>query len=231
MARSLGVQSTLAKPFDLKTVRTTVDAAFAARSNAPLPDPVATPAVPVIGGAQERLSALVAFSRRLFGHTDPAAIVESTCHAARDILLAQCAQLVIVGRRRAASRMHGQRSGERAGRSAARHAHVSRSVAVVGAGRLRAVSDVAGRCGAERRGRSRAISFPCSACRSLRSVITTVTCASSIASACRASPTRIWRSRVRSRHRSRSRTRTRVATRRCAARSHDAPKSKTKCAS
>ena len=29
MARSLGVQSTLAKPFDLKTVRTTVDAAFA----------------------------------------------------------------------------------------------------------------------------------------------------------------------------------------------------------
>ena len=34
MARSLGVQSTLAKPYDLKTVRTTVDAALAARSNA-----------------------------------------------------------------------------------------------------------------------------------------------------------------------------------------------------
>ncbi len=97
MARSLGVQSTLAKPFDLKTVRTTVDAAFAARNNTntALPEPIATPAVQVMGGAQERLSALVAFSRRLFGHTEPEAIVESTCHAARDILLAQCAQLVI----------------------------------------------------------------------------------------------------------------------------------------
>src|SRR5688572_17772672 len=95
MARSLGVQSTLAKPFDLKAVRTTVDAAFAARTSPPLPGLVATPAVPVVGGAQERLSALVAFSRRLFGHTDPETIVESTCHAARDILLAQCGQLVI----------------------------------------------------------------------------------------------------------------------------------------
>jgi signal transduction histidine kinase/CheY-like chemotaxis protein len=95
MARSLGVQSTLAKPFDFKTVRTTVDAALAARSSTSLSEPVATPAAPVVGGAQERLSALVAFSRRLFGLTEPEAIVESTCHAARDILLAQCAQLVI----------------------------------------------------------------------------------------------------------------------------------------
>src|SRR6185503_5078895 len=77
------------------TVRTTVDAAFAARSSTAPPDLDAMPATPVIGGAQERLSALVAFSRRLFGLTEPEAIVESTCHAARDILLAQCAQLVI----------------------------------------------------------------------------------------------------------------------------------------
>jgi signal transduction histidine kinase/DNA-binding response OmpR family regulator len=93
MARSLGVQSTLAKPFDLKTVRTIVDATLAARSS--LADTVSTPAVQVIGNAQERLSALVAFSRRLFGHTEAEAMVESTCHAARDILLAQCAQLVL----------------------------------------------------------------------------------------------------------------------------------------
>ncbi|HEX4973090.1 MAG TPA: response regulator [Steroidobacteraceae bacterium] len=93
MARSLGVQSTLAKPFDHKTVRTVVDATLAARSS--LADTVSTPAVQVIGNAQERLSALVAFSRRLFGHTEAEAIVESTCHAARDILLAQCAQLVL----------------------------------------------------------------------------------------------------------------------------------------
>ena len=93
MARSLGVQSTLAKPFDHKTVRTIVDATLAARSS--LADTVSTPAVQVIGGAQERLSSLVAFSRRLFGHTEAEAIVDSTCHAARDILLAQCAQLVL----------------------------------------------------------------------------------------------------------------------------------------
>jgi K+-sensing histidine kinase KdpD len=93
MARSLGVQSTLAKPFDHQTVRTIVDATLAARSS--LADTVSTPAVQVIGGAEERLSALVAFSRRLFGHTEAEAIVESTCHAARDILLAQCAQLVL----------------------------------------------------------------------------------------------------------------------------------------
>lgn len=93
MARSLGVQSTLAKPFDHKTVRTIVDAALAARSS--LADTVSTPTVQVIGGAQERLSALVAFSRRLFGHTEAEAMVDSTCHAARDILLAQCAQLVL----------------------------------------------------------------------------------------------------------------------------------------
>jgi K+-sensing histidine kinase KdpD len=93
MARSLGVQSTLAKPFDHKTVRSIVDATLAARSS--LADTVSTPAVQVIGGAQERLSSLVAFSRRLFGHTEAEAIVESTCHAARDILLAQCAQLVL----------------------------------------------------------------------------------------------------------------------------------------
>src|SRR5262245_44066614 len=93
MARSLGVQSTLAKPFDHETVRTVVDAALAARLS--LADTVSTPTVQVIGGAEERLSALVAFSRRLFGHTEAEAIVESTCHAARDILLAQCAQLVL----------------------------------------------------------------------------------------------------------------------------------------
>src|SRR4026207_2271491 len=91
MARSLGVQSTLAKPFDFKTVRTTVDAAPAPRRHAPTPAPGAA----ACAAAPDRLSALVAFSRRLFGLTEPEAIVESTCHASRDILLAQCAQLVI----------------------------------------------------------------------------------------------------------------------------------------
>jgi signal transduction histidine kinase/FixJ family two-component response regulator len=93
MARSLGVRSTLSKPYDLEIVRETVNAALATKPTGgtqPLP-------LSVDGGAQERLSALVTFSRRVFGQTDPAVILESTCDAARDILLAQVAQLVIVG--------------------------------------------------------------------------------------------------------------------------------------
>lgn len=92
MARSLGVRSTLSKPYDLDIVRETVNAALATKPATAAPPP---PAISVNGGAQERLSALVTFSRRLFGQTDPAAILESTCDAARDILLAQVAQLVI----------------------------------------------------------------------------------------------------------------------------------------
>lgn len=92
MARSLGVRSTLSKPFDLKTVRATVNAALATKPTLPTQ---AAPATAVMGGSQERLSALVTFSRRLFGQTDPASILETTCDAARDILLAQVAQLTL----------------------------------------------------------------------------------------------------------------------------------------
>ncbi|WP_129775069.1 ATP-binding protein [Peristeroidobacter soli] len=94
MARSLGVRSTLSKPYDLEIVRETVNAALATKPAGGTQQP---PALSVNGGAQERLSALVTFSRRVFGQTDPAVILESTCDAARDILLAQVAQLVIVG--------------------------------------------------------------------------------------------------------------------------------------
>lgn len=93
MARALGVRSTLSKPYDFTTVRATVNAALATKSATASQPP---PAAAVNAGAQERLSALVTFSRRLFGQTDPAGILESTCDAARDILLAQVAQLVIV---------------------------------------------------------------------------------------------------------------------------------------
>ena len=93
MARSLGVRCTLSKPYDLTTVRSTVDAALATK---PVAATQQAPAATVNGGAQERLSALVTFSRRLFGQTDPDSILESTGDAARDILLGQVAQLVIV---------------------------------------------------------------------------------------------------------------------------------------
>src|SRR5262245_57738696 len=83
MARSLGVRSTLSKPFDLETVIAIVAAALASRGAAPEPAEPTPAAV-----AEERLSALVAFSRRLFGQIDPEEIVESASHAARDILLA-----------------------------------------------------------------------------------------------------------------------------------------------
>lgn len=94
MARSLGVRSTLSKPYDLEIVRETVNAALATK---PASGAQAPPALSENEGARERLSALVTFSRRVFGQTDPAVILESTCDAARDILLAQMAQLVIVG--------------------------------------------------------------------------------------------------------------------------------------
>ncbi|WP_293865120.1 response regulator [Steroidobacter sp.] len=92
MARSLGVRSTLSKPYDLETVRETVNAALATK---PASAPQASAETYFYGPAQERLSALITFSRRLFGQTDSAVILESTCDAARDILLAQVAQLVI----------------------------------------------------------------------------------------------------------------------------------------
>ena len=65
--------------------------AFAANAAAQqeAPQETKTPTV------EERLSALVAFSRRLFGQRDQDTIVNSTCHAVRDILLAQCARLVV----------------------------------------------------------------------------------------------------------------------------------------
>lgn len=92
MARSLGVRSTLSKPFDLEVVRETVTAALATKPATVTPSPAETY---FYGPAQERLSALITFSRRLFGQTDPAVILESTCDAVRDILLAQVAQLVV----------------------------------------------------------------------------------------------------------------------------------------
>jgi signal transduction histidine kinase/DNA-binding NarL/FixJ family response regulator len=112
MARSLGVQSTLSKPFDLRAVHSTVEAALATRSAVAV-EPAGHEAPNAGASAQERLSSLVAFSRRLFGQTAAAEIVESACHAARDILLAQCAQVVIAdGEPRHACTASGLANGE-----------------------------------------------------------------------------------------------------------------------
>jgi signal transduction histidine kinase/CheY-like chemotaxis protein len=99
MARSLGVANTLAKPYDMEHVRDVVAAAMASkvgslpeRGSAMSPDAVAC-----VRGAQERLNAMVAFSRHLFSEDDPAGIARCASHAAREILLAQCAQVYVGG--------------------------------------------------------------------------------------------------------------------------------------
>jgi signal transduction histidine kinase/DNA-binding NarL/FixJ family response regulator len=101
MARSLGVANTLAKPYQMENVRDVVAAAMASKvgllperfSEAMSPDAVAR-----VRGAQERLNAMVAFSRHLFSEDGPAGIARCASHAAREILLAQCAQVYVGGK-------------------------------------------------------------------------------------------------------------------------------------
>jgi signal transduction histidine kinase/CheY-like chemotaxis protein len=92
MARSLGVFTTLAKPYDITAVRSTVHQALTASH----PSQVAvTAAQGHLQATQDRLNALVAFSRQLFTTMSPEAIPLSACRAAREILMAQCAELVV----------------------------------------------------------------------------------------------------------------------------------------
>ena len=162
-------------------------------------------------GAPERAGGV---SRRLFGQPVPAQIVESTCHTARDILLAQCAQLVMVepdGRRTCTASGLAKRSA----RPLARCAHVSRSSAFARGWWMCALSDVAAR------NRARpALTQPGDFVSMLgvplrRWRIRMGICACSIASGCLVSRKRTWRWRARSPRRSRSRTRTRSVTRSC----------------
>jgi len=98
MARALGVLNTLAKPYEHGTVRDVVAAALGSREAA-IParesDAISDDAAEALRGAQERLNAMVAFSRELFAQNDAAGIARCGSHAAREILLAQCAQVVL----------------------------------------------------------------------------------------------------------------------------------------
>jgi signal transduction histidine kinase/CheY-like chemotaxis protein len=97
MARELGVVSTLAKPYDHDLVRSIVADALAAR----LPtascetDVTDADAARCLHEAQERLNAMVAFSRRLFAEADVSGIAACASGAAREILFAQCAQVFL----------------------------------------------------------------------------------------------------------------------------------------
>jgi signal transduction histidine kinase len=98
MAQSLGVFTTLAKPYDVHAVHSLVKAALETRASIPAqPLAAAGPidALADLRATQERLNALVTFSRELFAQVDPDAIARSASHAARDILLAQCAEIVL----------------------------------------------------------------------------------------------------------------------------------------
>jgi len=95
MASSLGVMQTLAKPYDITTVHAVVEQVLHASSVAETAAEKAALASRQVHAAQDRLNALVAFSRQLFSHTRADAIPGSACRAAREILMAQCAELVL----------------------------------------------------------------------------------------------------------------------------------------
>jgi signal transduction histidine kinase/DNA-binding NarL/FixJ family response regulator len=96
MARSLGVLNTLAKPYDFEVVRSVVAAALATRVPAiPEEEAISSAAAECLRGAQERLNAMVAFSRRLFAEKDAKGIARCASDAAREILLAQCAHVFV----------------------------------------------------------------------------------------------------------------------------------------
>jgi signal transduction histidine kinase/CheY-like chemotaxis protein len=97
MAETMGVLS-LSKPYDVSAVESVV--ATALHSGTPAPNARRASTLvddgrEALQSTQARLNSLVTFSRRLFSQIDAGHILESACHAARDILLAQCAELVI----------------------------------------------------------------------------------------------------------------------------------------
>ena len=98
MARSLGVVDTIAKPYDMDIVRNTVQEALASRRTV-LPTvsrgQLSEDATRCMREAQERLNAMVAFSRRLFAEKEDRGIASCASRAAREILLAQCAQVFL----------------------------------------------------------------------------------------------------------------------------------------
>lgn len=93
MARALGVSATIAKPYDRATVRAAVARALQASEGG---GGRAERSAARLQAAQHRLNALVAFTRQIFTSADADEIPRSACRAAREILMAQYAELVLV---------------------------------------------------------------------------------------------------------------------------------------
>lgn len=99
MARSLGVFSTLAKPYECSLVHQLVERAMhqlAIDESALDADTADHYDIAGLRALQERLSALVTFSRELFANVEIDVMARSGVYAARDILLAQCAELTLI---------------------------------------------------------------------------------------------------------------------------------------
>jgi len=99
MASSLGVLETIAKPYDMSTVQALI-AQVMSGSERPAAATAASDSNENIVAQhahemQDRLAAMVSFSRQLFSHTSAELIAESACRGAREILMAQCAQLTL----------------------------------------------------------------------------------------------------------------------------------------
>lgn len=108
MARSLGVLQTLAKPYDVAAVQSVIAQVLSKATQSPIALRVEEAAAFEMHATQDRLSALVAFSRQLFTNAGVQLIPGSACRGAREILMAQCAELVL---RDAAGLMHRCREG------------------------------------------------------------------------------------------------------------------------
>ncbi len=99
MANSLGVVETIAKPYEMSTVQSLIAQVMSGSER-----PATIPEAPLgenhidarhVHAMQDRLTAMVAFSRHLFSHTSAELISGLACRGAREILMAQCAQLTL----------------------------------------------------------------------------------------------------------------------------------------
>jgi signal transduction histidine kinase/CheY-like chemotaxis protein len=92
MAEALGVSATIAKPYDRATVHSAVQHALqtSGTDGSCLEQGAAR-----LQATQDRLNALVAFTRQIFTTTEAEDIPRFACRAAREILMAQYAELVL----------------------------------------------------------------------------------------------------------------------------------------
>jgi signal transduction histidine kinase/DNA-binding response OmpR family regulator len=96
MAHALGVIETIAKPYERSRVQSLIAEVVSGAERtvaSVMPTSRADLDARQAHVMQDRLTAMVAFSRQLFSHTYAELIASAACRGAREILMAQCAQL------------------------------------------------------------------------------------------------------------------------------------------